>query len=159
MHFVSELVATFKHRGIRWVPLCLVKSNGTRSRWKQNGPVERFARPGSESSPGAQRGVQAAVCRSLFNTPYVLYTKTANKPKTPFLPLSVDQLIRQSPKYAIQSTPDIWGLLNPARLGAFETVESPPVFRDFPPCLPIGLRKRRNLTEKMRKRKDIFDDD
>ena len=37
--------------------------------------------------------------------------------------------------------------------------KSPPVFRDFPPCLPIGLRKRRNLTEKMRKRKDIFDDD
>ena len=37
--------------------------------------------------------------------------------------------------------------------------KSPPVFRDFPPCLPIGLRKRRNLTEKMRKRKYIFDDD
>ena len=26
---------------------------------KQNGPVERFARPGSESSPNAQHGVQA----------------------------------------------------------------------------------------------------
>ena len=26
---------------------------------KQNGPVERFARPGSESSPSAQHGVQA----------------------------------------------------------------------------------------------------
>jgi len=51
--------------------------------------------------------VQAAVCSSLFNTPYMLYTNTVNKPKTPFLPLSVDQLIRQSPKYAIQSTPDI----------------------------------------------------
>ncbi len=37
--------------------------------------------------------------------------------------------------------------------------KSPPVFRDFPPCLPIRLRKKRNLTEKMRKRKDIFDDD
>ena len=74
---------------------------------EQNGPVERFARPGSESSPGAQHGVQAAVCSSLFNTPYMLYTNTVNKPKTPFLPLSVDQLIRQSPKYAIQSTPDI----------------------------------------------------
>ena len=96
-----------KHRGTRRVPLCLVKSNGTRSRGKQNGPVERFARPGSESSPGAQHGVQAAVCSSLFNTPYMLYTKTVNEPKTPFLPLSVDQLIRQSPKYAIQITPGI----------------------------------------------------
>ena len=74
---------------------------------EQNGPVERFARPGSESSPGAQHGVQAAVCSSLFNTPYMLYTKTVNEPKTPFLPLSVAQLIRQSPKYAIQITPGI----------------------------------------------------
>ena len=41
------------------MPLCLVMSYGTRSRGKQNGPVERFARPGSESSPGAQHGVQA----------------------------------------------------------------------------------------------------
>ena len=32
----------------------------------------------------SQHGVQDAVCRSLFNTPYMLYTKTANKPKTPF---------------------------------------------------------------------------
>ena len=89
------------------MPLCLVMSYGTRSRGKQNGPVERFARPVSESSPGAQHGVQAAVCSSLFNTPYMLYTKTVNEPKTPFLPLSVDQLIRQSPKYAIQITPGI----------------------------------------------------
>ena len=48
-----------KHRGTRWVPLCLVMLYGTRSRGKQNGPVERFARPGSESSLGAQHGVQA----------------------------------------------------------------------------------------------------
>ena len=88
---------------------CLLFDNAVRNSkpGKQNGPVERFARPGSESSPGAQHGVQAAVCSSLFNTPYMLYTKTVNEPKTPFLPLSVDQLIRQSPKYAIQITPGI----------------------------------------------------
>ena len=126
-----------KHRGTRWVPLCLVMSYGTRSR-EQNAPVKRFARPGSESSPGAQHGVQAAVCGSLFNTPYMLYTKTVNKPKTLFCRC---RLISSSDK--VRSMP----------------YKSPPVFRDFPPCLPIKLRKKRNLTEKMRKRKYIFDDD
>lgn len=88
--------------------LCVwLSRTGLEAGGEQNGPVERFARPGSESSPGAQHGVQAAVCSSLVNTPYMLYTKTANKPKTPFLPLSVDRLIRQSPKYAIQITPGI----------------------------------------------------
>ena len=81
--------------------LCVWLSRTGLEAGEKNGPVERFARP------GAQHGVQAAVCRSLFNTPYMLYTKTANKPKTPFLPLSVDRLIRQSPKYAIQITPGI----------------------------------------------------
>ena len=40
---------------------CLLFDNAVRNSkpGKQNGPVERFARPGSESSPGAQHGVQA----------------------------------------------------------------------------------------------------
>lgn len=40
---------------------CLLFNNAVRDLkpGEQNGPVERFARPGSESSPNAQHGVQA----------------------------------------------------------------------------------------------------
>lgn len=69
------------------------------------------------------------------------------------MPLSVDLLIRQSPKYAIQITPGIWGFLNPARLGAFETVESPPVFRDFPPVYLLDCGKGGTLQKKCEKEK------
>ena len=39
--------------------LCVWLSRTGLEAGKQNGPVERFARPGSENSPGAQHGVQA----------------------------------------------------------------------------------------------------
>ena len=39
--------------------LCVWLSRTGLEAGEKNGPVERFARPGSESSPGAQHGVQA----------------------------------------------------------------------------------------------------
>jgi len=89
--------------------------------------VERFARPGSESSPGAQHGVQAAVCSSLFNTPYMLYAKTVNKPKTPFC------------RCRLISSPD------KARSMPYK---SPPVFRDFPPVYLLDCGKGGTLQKK-----------
>jgi hypothetical protein len=37
--------------------------------------------------------------------------------------------------------------------------KSPPVFRDFPPVYLLDCGKGGTLQKKMRKRKDIFDDD
>ena len=49
---------------------------------EQNGPVERFARPGSESSPNAQHGVQAkddlsgeSLNRTIKKTTFVYHDK------------------------------------------------------------------------------------
>jgi len=78
--------------------------------------------------------VQAAVCRSLFNTPYMLYTKTVNKPKTLFCRC---RLISSSDK--ARSMP----------------YKSPPVFRDFPPVYLLDCGKGGTLQKKCEK-ENIF---
>ena len=127
-----------KHRGTRWVPLCLVKSNGTRSRG--NKTVLWSVLPG--------RGAKAVRARSTECKQRYADLCSAH--------LMCCILRRQISRKLLFCRCRLISSSDKARSMPYK---SPPVFRDFPPCLPIRLRKRRNLTEKMRKRKYIFDDD